>query len=185
VKKNELRDRFFSLLHLSDELGEPLDIATIVEEFQVTKDTIARWSLAYSEAQVEERVLTAMDQEVVEAFEAPKVQINKQGVIEVITSSPPAFNLETSERLVAFKEKVAGLQLLNSEVQGAAGHLVDKILRASEDPNLTARDLSNLVAALTSIQNAFFNKPTTNIQVNNTTGDGKSLLSSFQARMRS
>ena len=86
-----------------------------------------------------------------------------------------------------FKDGVAGLSLLSEELQGTAGTLIQKIAGFAEldDSKLTPRDLASLTTALTNLQNAFFNKPTTNIQVGVVNGNGESLLSRFQGGLKS
>ena len=190
MSKAEAKQRFFALLRMSEQMHEELDLNTLVEELGVTKETLCKWTTQYSEDRTEEDILDTMNVDAMileEVIEGPQVHINEHGVIEVVPEAVPITTPEPAdtEKLAAFKKKVTGLQLLNEEVQGAAGALVSKIVTASEDEDLTARDLASLVTALTNVQNAFFNKPTTNIQVNTTTGEGKSLLSSFQARLQS
>jgi len=191
MSKAEAKQRFFALLRMSEQMHEELDLATLASELDVAETTLRKWAVQYSEDRTEEEILDTMDVDAMileEVIEGPQVQINEQGVIEVIPEAevvPKVLSEPVdTEKLAAFKKKITGLQLLNEEVQGAAGTLVGKIIDASEDSELTARDLASLVTALTNVQNAFFNKPTTNIQINQVEG-GTSLLQSFKDRLKS
>lgn len=107
------------------------------------------------------------------------------GEIEKIKDPEP--EKRVAANLSVFRDNVTGLQVLSSELQAAAGTLVGRVLELAQEPELTSRDLGNLATALTSIQNAFFNKPTTNIQVNTVSAapGQTTLLEAFKGKLKS
>ena len=92
---------------------------------------------------------------------------------------------------VEIKHKINSLQMLQEETQATAYTIINMItekLKLEVDGNeifldIDTKELVALTGALTSVQNAFFNRPQTNVQVNNI---GESTgLSDFRKRLRS
>ena len=117
--------------------------------------------------------------------ETPGFTVDENGVIVPVEGNEVAET--TVVQVEKFKDSVTGLQQLNSELQASAGSLALKILEASRAEDLSTNDLRNLSSALTSIQTAFFTKPTTNIQVNNVNAgdESSSLLDKFRENQKS
>ena len=90
---------------------------------------------------------------------------------------PEEASIAISGELMDTLEGIDGYNVLSTKLQATAGKLVDKIDAAADtsDPML----IESLVDALTKIQNAFFNKNSTYVQVNNTAPTGQK-VSQFQ-----
>lgn len=93
------------------------------------------------------------------------------------------------QQLETFKDSVNGLQTLQLATQATAGQLVHVISEHVENLSreghpLISKELQMLASALTSIQNAFFNRPVNNITVNNQTNVEGASLSEFRASLK-
>jgi hypothetical protein len=83
-----------------------------------------------------------------------------------------------------FKKGVDGLKLLDTNLQNTAIKLVTRINSLTYG-NLEPSEIQKLSAALTNIQNAFFNKPTTNINLNTQINNSSSeRVSRFKGLMK-
>ena len=196
-----MTDKKFKLMGLiaAVEEGGSLDSKALAEELGEKPATIKRWVTEIRKKQKEGAVLDLMDldeillsklseelKEEVEEMELNLVDINPvTGAIEVKQSNITPQTKEAEEKIENFKKGVEGLKALSTELQGVAGKTLISISTALDKDNVDPRDLQSLAAALTSIQNAFFNKPTTNVNVLKVDGsDGASLLSMFKQEMR-
>lgn len=193
------KQRFITMVQLAGkvEANADLDWQLLSKELKTPVKTLRIWLKELVKAKTTEGVLALLDtdeqvienviESAVEVAAGPRVEL-VNGVIHVIEEgevSPEEKKQLAEEKIEKFKQSVEGLRLLQGEVQGAAGNLVEKIARFSENDKLEVKELGILTAALASIQNAFFNKPQTNIQVNTMNGEGQSLLSSFRERLKS
>jgi len=163
-------------------LGKVLNYATIARELGVTIVEVKRW-----EKEIAKEQLT---QDIVEIATEPdetKLEINPEtGVIEIVGPEKVVKTVAKSKMSpTKFRDSVEGLRLLSEEIQSTAGGLVTEIANQVEIGELSARDLAALTSAITSIQNAFFNKPTTNVQVNTVNAGGESLLQAFKKGLKS
>jgi len=188
--------KFFGFLKTAEALGDKLEYEAISDSLEVPVRKLKKWETEYNKLDEEETVVDLLDvdqmvidevtkhvaEEVSEEIVGPQMDI-VDGKIVVVKDTAVQDALDA--KLESFKGGVKGLQLLQEEVQGTAGTLVSRIAVLAEDSELTAKDLASLTAALTSMQQAFFNKPTTNIQVNTLNSEGGSLLSSFREQLKS
>lgn len=201
MSRMENKLRFYGLLAEARVRGEKMDYQAMADYLEEPLARLKRWANEWEEEQNEGNLVDGLlniDDIVIERITdevaaqiKPLFHINPiTGEIEKVPDeNSPAVIKERKldETLKGFRDNVGGLQLLNSELQAAAGTLVGRVLELAQEPELNARDLGTLAGALTSIQNAFFNKPTTNIQVNSITpADGSTtLLDVFKGRLKS
>lgn len=179
--KTNAKVEFLAMLEASTALGQELDLISIAKELDTNVGTLKSW--VATEAQTKEYA------EIIQALEddpdVPQTRVNPvTGQIEILK---PNVTLASKRRLQidALKADPSGFKSLNNEVQLAADLLVQRIIEAADDDELTTRDLVGLTNALTSIQTAFFNRPVTNVQVNTIQGgDGMSLLSAFKESLK-
>jgi hypothetical protein len=196
--QSEKKLQFQGILRLSVTVDRKPDLDAIATELDVTVSCLRQWAHETAEMDQSEAILQLLELDMdilddVTSHESekavtddtePRVELI-DGVITVTDPKAKMVSKAKKDKIAAFKEGVTGLQLLNTELQGTAGTIVGKIADLVEDTDLTARDLQSLTTALTSIQQAFFNKPTTNIQVNAVGSEGVSLLKKFQDRLSS
>ena len=150
------------------------DVAKAVNADQIIVDRIAtEVSKEILEATPEELTIDPKTNKIVAVSELQKYEDTKRKAIE---------DMETLTK--SFKDRVNGLQALQSEMQATAGALVNKIAGTllDEEGSLAIKDLASLSSALSTLHNAFFNRPSTNIQVNQITGD--SSLDEFRSNLR-
>jgi len=191
----ELKLRFLGLVKTAAATDTKLNIQAISKELDVPPARLTTWMKAFKEADNDEAVVglidvdqLILDKVTAEVEESIKLIIDEEsGAVRVENPKSEEVTYHPASKAVGvFRDKVTGLDALNSEVQGTAGILANKILHmANTDPDLSAGDLARLASAITSIQMAFFNKNQTNIQVNTMTPGGTSLLSSFQGNLKS
>jgi len=188
---------FYSLVKTSEELGQQLEYEAISDSLDVPVKQLKRWKTELSKLDDSESIIKLLDvdqliideaadhvAEELEELAGPRMEV-VGGVIQIVDENAVAAAVEAKQTIANFKDKVHGLQLLDEEVRGTAGTLVSRIAVLAEGAELNARDLASLTSALTSIQQAFFNKPTTNIQVNTINGAGEGLLSNFRGGLKS
>jgi len=189
--------KFYSLVKTSEELGQALEYDAISDSLEVPVKLLKRWETELNKLAESESVIKLLDvdqliiddiadhvAEELEELTGPRMEV-VNGHIKIVDEQAVVAAAEAKQSVANFKDNVNGLQLLDEEVRGAAGTLVSRIAVLAEDAELNARDLASLTSALTSIQQAFFNKPTTNIQVNTISGAGDSLLTSFRGGLKS
>lgn len=202
MAEKEAKLRFLGIHKLAKELKEVYDYETVATELGVDVKDLFKWEKEFRKLEQSQNVqgLLDVDESIVEQIATDVIEMASElnleprveviaGKITVIESESPSnkeTELATTEKqalLESFRCKVNGLQVLNTEVQGTAGLLLTKIIARASKEDLDIKELSQLVSSLTSIQNAFFNKPVTQVMVN-TGGGGDSLLGAFQARMK-
>ena len=162
-----------------------LDIRTLVQKLDTPISTLRKFKTEYETARLNGYIHKTINTDLTTVKAIAEKEAEK--LIQVIPEEhrTPEVVLEVEQRAVsAFTDGVAGLQALQTETQDAATGLVKIIVDQSQESGLTPKEVQNLVMSLTSIQNAFFNKPTTNVQVNNQTIIGDA-LSEFRAKLRS
>jgi len=157
------KEELFAIFHAAKKADQELNLAKLSIVLDTPEVKLKAWVAKYEADYTRESI---------QAEAGPELVINENGVIEVVESQ--------LTRISDFKG-AGGLQLLHAEVQATAGTLVTRIADMAEQ-ELNPRDLVSLTSALTSLQQAFFNRPVTNIQING--NEGKSLLSSFQDRLQ-
>ncbi len=87
-----------------------------------------------------------------------------------------------------FRDALTGLKMLNEESQATAGTILHAIMdRLDELESVSATfkvaEIESLTNSLVNIQNAFFNKAVTNIQINNTGEATESPLAALRQRL--
>lgn len=206
MSQEENKLKFYGLIRTADLEGKQLDYSVVSDYLEVPVATLKRWAEELKKVDDTDSItkLVNVDQVMIDKI-ANEVQQEVDTADSPVFINPVTGAIETrkpvaevtakqqiaAEKIKQFKDGVTGLQLLNSETQAAAGTLISRIseLAADDDSErqLSPRDIASLANSLASIQNAFFNKPTTQILVNNTngaSGQGTSLLDSFKARLK-
>lgn len=189
MSSDHKKEKFIAIVTLAKELDEDLDWAELSLQLDVLPTQIGKWRKELERQEETNEILTLMEElpsEVLEVppkkeSDVPELMIKEDGSIGVVLPEPT----RSVTHRDAFKNGVSGLKLLNEEVQGTAGVIVGRIADMMETNQLSPHDLAKLTSALSGIQQAFFNKPVTNIQVNTVTGEGKSLLSAFRGGLQS
>jgi len=198
IDNKDTKARFLAIVRLAMELNEALDWEELSAQLHVSKSTITKWIKEVNEEDFQTNILAMLDlstpelettatemmEEAIEKEAVPQLHLGDDGTIQVVQEATVLSEEERSTRVMAFKQSVTGLQLLKEEVQGAAGIAVCKIAEKIEEGELTAQDLSKLTTTLATVYQAFFNKPTTNIQVNNVGEGSQNLLSSFRGNQQ-
>jgi len=135
-----------------------------------------------------------------EEFIAEASQTNTDVTVIEPTVKPDS---EVTAKVDRFINSVDNLKALQQSLQDTALKIIDTIRERLDEPpargevhdreideitglpdmddRLTTKDISNLTASLTAVQNAFFNRPTTNITVNNENSTG--MLGEFRSRL--
>lgn len=198
MTSKEAKLKFFGLITTAAKQDEQLDYSAVSQMLETPDTTLKRWANEFKKKADEDSTLKLINVDEVminriaeeleaeaEELDGPRTRVNPvTGEIELVKNDVVA--TQRKESIGKFRDSVNGLQLLNNEVQATAGTLVHKIMDAADEEELSTRDLVGLTKALTDIQNAFFNKPTTNVQVNNIQSDGESdsLLKAFKERLK-
>lgn len=189
--------------------ADPLfDIRTLVQEFGVSIHRLKRWEKEYNRREtiadldkvldvdevIVKRVAEEVAAEIVELEVVPEnLEIDEQ-TNEIVTSSELAKRREQAEldaknfadsKIAKFIGGIQGLQVLKESTQDAANKAMAIIAIKMQDPDVQSKDFKELVASLTAIQNAFFNRPTTTVNVKNSnTLDGGGTLSDFRNKLK-
>ena len=87
------------------------------------------------------------------------------------------------DKIYEFKSKVLGLGDLQDELMAVAGIATLRVAEQLLDDKLGSRDIVNLTSALTNINNSFFAKPSTAVNVLNVGGNDQGLLAKFKNNM--
>ena len=153
---------------------EPLDLQKIATQLNVPLAQVQQW-----EAELDKELAV---EQIIEDAAGPEVVLSEDGQIMVVPEQTIA-QQQRQARIAKITGGPKGLSALHDEVQATAGTLVHRIGDALDDTNIPTKDLSTLTVALTSIQQAFFNRPVTNVQINN--GGGEGLLASFRDKLQS
>lgn len=185
--------------HQATNPTQTFDYEHAAETLDVKATQIRKWSKDFMELDRDESVanLVSVDdvmleriaKELDEDLEAvePRHELFVNPVTGAVEVKLPGEAKESgrAKKIAAFKDNVHGLQLLDQDVRATAGILVEQISYYAQTEELNSRDIASLANALTSIQNAFFNKPVTNVQVNNISGEeGSTLLKSLRERLK-
>jgi len=203
MKGDDPKIRFIAIAQIAAKADIELDFDALSRELGVTRKKLRGWAKEINEQSSSESVLAILDldESIIDAIahetvdkasdsvSGPQLNIHPvSGKITIMDEKAVATEKVKKKKVAAFKDSVAGLQLLKTEVQGTAGVIIGRIADLMEDENspLTPRDLTSLTSALCNVQQAFFNHPTTNIQVNTMTGggEGTSLLSAFKSNQK-
>jgi hypothetical protein len=205
MSHEELKLKAFGLYksHCLQHPPETFDLIKTAEKLDCKAGQVRRWikdyesldesasvaSLVNVDALLVERITNEVAHELeeaepytVDAEEEPdNLVVNPiTGLVEVRQSEVVR---DVNPKIAAFRDNLKGLQLLEEETRIAAGALVEQISKEARYGSLEPKELASLASALTSIQNAFFNKPVTNVQVNNISG-GSGLLSELKERLK-
>ena len=198
MDRNEAKLKFHGLAKAALVLGTSLDLDLIAIELDTSVQMLKTWLTEINKMADSEAIIGLLELDHEISDEAASQDLEKAvtddmedrveiigGKITVIKAEDATKAQNKSLTAREFKDGVAGLNLLSEELQGTAGTLIQRIafFADKEDSQLTPRDLASLTSALTNLQNAFFNKPTTHIQVGVVNGQGESLLSRFQGRL--
>jgi len=183
--------KFIALLEAAKVSGKEANLDALAKELDTDVSILKTWQTKHDkECQSQAvRELIASDEPVVITDEPLSDESGHHvelidGKITVVDKRIAKEVELKNAKVERFKQGVTGLQLLNEDLQSTAGKLVGHISDLANDP-LHPRDLASLTSALCSVQQAFFNKPVTNVQVNTMSSDGASLLTKFKNRMKS
>lgn len=175
----------FNYAQVAEQLDcKPAQVRKWIKEYQdLDKDASVANLVNIDEAMLD-KVAKELDEDI-EGAEKHELFVNPvTGAVEVKLPGQPK-DSGRAQKITAFKDNVKGLQLLDQEVRAAAGIVVEEIMKYAQIEELSAKDLASLSSALTNIQNAFFNKPVTQVQVNNISGEeGTTLLASLRDRLK-
>lgn len=176
MSQTENKLKFTALLETTAAKGGDMDLTVVAELFETSSHQLRIWAEHWAETKTSDVDLTAMLYETV-APETEELHVNPvTGMVELTLSKGETETMPVE----SFRNGLTGLNLLSLELQAAAGAVTTKVLKTVKDPDLSATELQRLASTVATIQNAFFNSSTTNIQVN-TGGEGsKSLLTKFQ-----
>jgi len=151
----------------------------LAQDYGISYPKILKWKKEFKEAKENGTVadLIAADKVTIhEVAESVKHDIKE------LTDNPKEIEVLEGEVDQAIAE-IDGLKVLNTKVQTVALRLASKI----EEKTLKVEDIGDLqvlVNSLAVIQNAFFNKPLTNVNVLNAPGANNDTVSEFKKLMR-
>lgn len=153
--------KFYTAVSRMDAGQEPKQVAS---DLDVSYATVIRWRREYVAAKEQGKLDQLLD-------------LDKLAIELAIESSPTAGKLMPELKAVA--KKVEGLQVLQEQFQATALFLNSQIKTRAASAESTGEVL-DLVEGLCNLQNAFFNKQTTQVNVqNNYGGAGQSKYSGF------
>lgn len=184
-KEQKKKAAFIAIRRLAAYDGIEVDFAAASKKLEIPERKLRKWATEDLELEACETLLanvaTVSDTIPVRPkSEEPEATLTEAGTIAIVPSEN-----SREHRVQRIAGGASGLQLLHAEVQATAGTIVQRIGDALEESLMCPKDLAILTTALTSIQQAFFNRPVTNIQVNNVSTDGESkLLKAFQKNLR-
>lgn len=180
----ELEDESVKLEVLA-KLKEGTKPQVLVQDFGISYSRVLKWRRELKEAEETGTVnkLLQIDKIVLQRV-ADEVEKEIQQ-LNIVEDEP--INEEIAVEIEGEVEKavdsIKGLQLLDTSLQQAAILIIDKIKEKTIFVEET-KDLYTLTEALAKLQNAFFNKPQTNVNIlnnNNVSNDG---LQKFRGLMR-
>lgn len=190
---SETKLKYFGLIKAAAKTETKLDLQDVSDELNVSVARLRTWAKEFQESEEAENILHLLDvsellidRVVTEVIQEASFEIDETTGEIIATNTEELYNKPESKDILAFKDQVTGLQALNQEVQAAAGMVAKKVLKKikTADDDMSPKDLKSLADAITGIQNAFFNKPQTNVQVNMAVGES-SLLNNFRNNMKS
>jgi len=194
-KLSELKLRFYEMIAEAARQKEPINYKMASQELGVDSSKLLVWVKELNNSSSDKVVSELLDDDVMankvttaileDVTTLDNVVINPvTGIIEVQQPNGEVKSTGMTRRKVStFRAKVSDLKTLSEELQSTARALVEQIdIQLEEQQDISCVDIKNLAASLASIQNAFFNRPTTNIQVNNVDGEG--LLGMFKKEQK-
>jgi len=178
-----------------------LDLRKYVQKYGEPLNTLKTWKREFKKSKTAEDLdkLLNVDAEIVERVANEVVMEIDHVAGEIVSAevlegreAERAHALEVKEkyakiRAETFTSGASGLNALRGEVQATAADLVHLIAQKIEleGDELSIKDMNMLSSSISTIQNSFFNRPTTNIQVNNVAGEeGGTSLSAFREQLR-
>ena len=194
MTKTELKLKFFGILATDPDI----DIKTLVQSLKVPFQTLNKWKTEHNNGITNDALEKVLDTDEIIIRKVAEEVADK--IIEVKVKPDEPLSPEEEEKInKKFKakktkdiiSKISNLQELKTDVQAVAKDLVssiaDRLQDIQNEPTCyDSKDIASLTTALTSIQNAFFNKPTTQIGVSLHTGSDQNdqTLLGFRARMK-
>lgn len=187
----EARIKFYGLLSTNPDI----DPKQVAKELKTPVPTLMRWKKDYEADSTLESLdkLIEADEVIVERAANIVVEELAKELEPMIPKHAPAIEgevlskeqlqeieeekQEQEKRLEIYKEQKAkeitkgikGLGLLKEDIQEVAQDLIVRVKEEMEENDyIPIKDVKDLTAVVTQLQNTFFNRPTTNIQVNNT-----------------
>lgn len=162
------------------------NLVKAAQELKIPVPTLRRWKNDYvkstgiADLDATINTDTIIIEEVAEKVFSQVVEATPMVVSrgELLTPEEQAITADTYKKkgIKEFTKKVSNLQMLQTEVQTVAVDLVtliaqevDKLRHGEASSFYSTKDIALLTNALTSIQNSFFNRPTT--LINNVSGD--------------
>ena len=210
IEREMAKLKFLGLIKASSITSTALNLKEVSDDLEITVTTLKKWTNEFAETDEAQDILAlismdklllsritkvAAEEIIVETLppELEEIKQEMESIDDDLLHIDEAGNIlvkspieeATVSAVMAFKDDVDGLQLLSKECQGTAGALVTRIAKLANDPKIEAKELNALTMSLASIQNAFFNKPQTNVQVNLPGGSSSPLLTSFQENLKS
>jgi len=178
MTKEEKKLKLIALLN-----SDPtLDLKLYVQELDTPISILRKWKKQYLKDQSTDNLLKLVDAPaaiVERVFEEVEVEI-----IEASSDKPNSIG-----KIKEFKNVITELSLLQSETVATAKDIVTAIsarvdtLAAAEGSHVT-REIAELTQALSNIHSAFFNRPVTNIQVNQLSANGEGGLAALRERLK-
>lgn len=171
---NETKLKFKGLVEAAEANNQEIDLELVANYLETSPKTLKTWLTKFAEEKHEQSILQLARGET----------NDHQFVVNPVTGAIEQAHQDTDiVQIAKFKDSVTGLQILNEDLQATAGLLTNRIQLAAMNVDKPS-ELNSLASALCSIQSAFFNKPTTNVQVNNIQASEGSLLSAFKDGMK-
>lgn len=187
MSKEENKLKLLGLIS-SLSVGDIPNYDALAEELGESKTTVIAWASKIRRKQKDGQVLDMID---VESIMMDKVadEVKQMLQLDPISGEVNLVDVEKedstevlTERIEKFRGSVKGLELLNEDLQSTASLLSARIGVLLLESEVHPKDLASLANALTSIQVAFFNKPTTTVNVG--VGIGNEGLSKFRAELK-
>jgi len=175
MKYKEKRSEVFALLAVDSDL----DLRTLVQKFGISIHTLQRWQKEHKERLNVNEINKAIDG----LIEVEDITSETLETIAPILCKP--VELKKIDNIKDLKKAVTGLQSLKNELQDSAITLLKLIEEKMLDSAyIDIKGIKELAASLAAIQNAFFNKPATNINVNAQANvESANTLSEFRATL--
>lgn len=181
MTESKTKLEFFGLISADPEI----DLKGLVQKLKVPITTLRKWKKEYYKQEDIKDIDKVLNVDEIIVKQIAEQTVDK--VVKVLPSEVKKSGEEVEEfkkkKVEEFTQKVDGLDLLKTELQDKANTLILSIGDALKDSHmLDAKDLQSLASALTSVQNAFFNKNTTEVKVNQF--QGLATLEAFRERQK-
>ncbi len=206
--KDEAKLELFGMLAVDPEL----ELRDLTQKLGRPLSTLIRWRTLHqagiTEAKVEtllntdalllDRVAESVAKDVSSVFEEPEPLEIDHATGDILPASQVAERREIAlakqeeknlAREVRLKNRASGLAGLSTELVAVAGDITNFVaelmLTGVNELGLplSPRDVSLMTKTITDIQNAFYNRPVTNIAVNTQTNIGGSMLSELKGSL--